>query len=140
MNRYVLGFCFDKKAERVKLLRKTRPDWQAGRLNGIGGKVEENEHYIRAMEREFLEEAGVASTGWECFVRMSGPDWLVYVFRLFSDEVFDKVRTQTDESVEEFATKSIVHRTDVIGNLQWLIPLALNSTGVALPVNVNYLD
>jgi hypothetical protein len=36
---YVVGFAFDTDG-RVALIRKNRPEWQAGRLNGIGGHVE----------------------------------------------------------------------------------------------------
>lgn len=40
---YVLGFMFDRVGAGVALLRKTKPEWQAGRLNGVGGKVEKSE-------------------------------------------------------------------------------------------------
>ena len=55
---YVLGFAFTTDG-RVALIQKKRPAWQAGRLNGIGGKVEGTEHSAAAMVREFREETGV---------------------------------------------------------------------------------
>src|SRR5690349_13991679 len=39
---YALGFLFDGTG-RVVLIRKRRPAWQAGLLNGVGGKVEPGE-------------------------------------------------------------------------------------------------
>jgi len=55
---YVLGFVFNKSRTKVALIKKNRPEWQAGKLNGIGGKIEENEACVDAMSREFLEETG----------------------------------------------------------------------------------
>lgn len=57
MTHYVLGFAFDDLG-RVALIRKNKPDWQRGRWNGIGGKVEQ-EACFDAMEREVREETGV---------------------------------------------------------------------------------
>lgn len=54
---YVLGFAFSRDLKQVALIRKKRPEWQAGKLNGIGGKVNINEVPILAMVREFQEEA-----------------------------------------------------------------------------------
>lgn len=55
--RYVLGFAMDR--DYVLLLRKARPAWQAGLLNGVGGKVEAYDTSISdAMSREFAEETG----------------------------------------------------------------------------------
>lgn len=56
MKSYCLGFVFyDRK---VLLLRKNRPKWQAGKLNGLGGHIEDNESPWSAMQREFQEETG----------------------------------------------------------------------------------
>ena len=43
MKSYVLGFCFNTRLDQVVLIQKTRPEWQAGRLNGIGGHIENGE-------------------------------------------------------------------------------------------------
>jgi NUDIX domain len=58
MKRYVLGFCFSPSMRSVVLVKKVRPSWQAGYLNGVGGKVEHLESFEDAMQREFSEEAG----------------------------------------------------------------------------------
>lgn len=55
-HRYVLGFMFDHEEKHVLLIWKNRPKWQAGKLNGIGGKIEAGETPLQAMEREFTEE------------------------------------------------------------------------------------
>ncbi len=72
---YVLGFMIDVENNNVVLIRKSRPDYQKGKINGIGGKVSierdydhigsgthEYDHkvtYPRAMVREFKEETGI---------------------------------------------------------------------------------
>ena len=35
---YACGFLFSQDRTRVVLIRKRRPAWQAGKLNGVGGK------------------------------------------------------------------------------------------------------
>ena len=59
MQRYVVGFCFDEDLKHVAIVKKNRPDYQAGLFNGIGGKIEFRETGKAAMEREFFEETGV---------------------------------------------------------------------------------
>lgn len=55
---FVLGFAHDQHG-RVLLMQKTRPNWQKGQLNGIGGKVEKGEDIFHAMTRECKEETGL---------------------------------------------------------------------------------
>ena len=50
--RYVAGFMFDSSYENVLLIRKTKPKWQEGLLNGVGGKIEPGEKELDAMKRE----------------------------------------------------------------------------------------
>ena len=40
MERMVVGFAFTEDRRSVILIRKNRPEWQAGRLNGVGGHIE----------------------------------------------------------------------------------------------------
>lgn len=144
MKKYVLGFCFDALSSKVKLIRKLRPEWQANRLNGVGGKVEENETFDQAMIREFKEETGVDSSGWQHFLTMEGETpydptlWEVRVYRLFNSEIFNKTKSITDESLEDIEVKSLLGRTDLISNLYWLVPFARNPKDIILPVTIRY--
>lgn len=126
---WVVGFLMDVDAEWVILIRKNRPEWQAGKLNGVGGKVEPGESPITAMRREFEEETGVAWLDWHHFASLTWEEGIVHFFRAFADRpVLDRCRTMTDESVERHS----VHRLNEPGpgrdcvtpNLLWLIPLA----------------
>ncbi len=139
MQRYCLGFAFDDHGG-VALIRKNRPDWQAGKLNGIGGHVEDGEATIDSMVREFKEETGllIARTEWEQFVVMSGPKWIVRVFRT-RHAPLQYVQTTTDELVRVQPVHQLPYR-EVLSNLNWMIPLALdvgepNSPRIPLFVN-----
>jgi len=61
---YVLGFFFSPDLSQVVLIQKNRPAEQLGKLNGVGGRVEENELPHSAMAREFKEEAGLEVPIW----------------------------------------------------------------------------
>ncbi len=72
-NKYVIGFAFHNDS--VLLIEKLKPDWQRGRLNGVGGKIEPNELPLDAMQREFFEECGIitAHTQWEPYAQITIP-------------------------------------------------------------------
>ena len=59
---YVLGLLFRGCYSGVVLIEKTKPQWQAGLLNGIGGKVEPGESAFDAATRELREELDVSVT------------------------------------------------------------------------------
>ena len=79
---YVCGFAYAPRSTvvasttHVLLLRKSKPAWQAGKLNGVGGKVEIGETASHAMVREFFEETGIQS-------QMA--DWAVFHQERFVD-------------------------------------------------------
>jgi 8-oxo-dGTP pyrophosphatase MutT (NUDIX family) len=56
MKTYVLGFVFDRNYNNVLLVEKARPEWQAGKLNGLGGRVEVGESPSAVMVRKLREE------------------------------------------------------------------------------------
>lgn len=98
---YVLGFAFDLNTDGVVLIRKTHPDWQAGKLNGVGGHRKKDETAHAAMVREFEEETGVRThtSQWRLagHMRKNG-SWHCSVFTC--KESFEgRVRTTTDEEV-----------------------------------------
>lgn len=51
-------FSLDKT--KVVLIQKNRPEWQKGKLNGVGGKKEKTDfNLFSTMIRKFKEETGV---------------------------------------------------------------------------------
>jgi 8-oxo-dGTP diphosphatase len=133
---YVVGFAFDQDG-RSALIEKNRPQWQAGRLNGIGGHIEPGEHPAVAMRREFLEETGADLTGWDLFVVMDFPGARIYFYRLLVDQqVLNGLRTTTDEPVVIIRSISSFDADRIIPNLSWLLPLAMYSADRYEPIHV----
>ena len=125
MTKYCLGFMFNEKETDVLLIEKSKPDWQKGKFNGIGGKVEEGESPVQAMRREFKEECGIEQPIWRYVVSMSMPDaWVVDVFTCKSDNVFN-FKTMEQEIVN-LISLSELDKFDLLPNLNWLIPMCLD--------------
>ena len=131
---YVLGFAFNSAKDHIVLIYKNRPDWQAGKINGIGGKVERGEIPVFSMEREFFEETGVVTHfhNWKQFATLIfgndilGGKALIHCFKFIGDECM-QASTYEDEDVETFAIKDIWDKP-LIGHLHFLIPMAMDDT------------
>lgn len=124
---YVLGFAFRDNCTSVVLIRKQKPKWQAGLLNGIGGKVEAGESPEQAMSREFKEECGVDvhPSHWRHYARMSGEQFAVDCFTLRDSDVWEKAASQESEQVEKIHPDEL-DPEQCISNLPWLIELAVD--------------
>lgn len=127
---YVAGLVFSKDREFVVLIRKNRPAWQAGQLNGVGGHIEEDETPIDAMRREFREETGVNFEGFEFFATLVVPTCTVHWFKAFVDDMV--LTSTTDEDVDWYNVDRVIDPNDAWGlhpipNLRWIIPLALDT-------------
>lgn len=132
---YVVGFALDAYG-RVALIRKNRPEWQAGRLNGVGGHIEPGETPAEAMVREFEEETGRRIGGWELFVDMEFPGARIYFYRTrIGTSIMDSLRTTTDETVVKIDARSL-HPAAAIPNLLWLVPLAAYTADTYEPIHV----
>ena len=127
MKKYVTGFLFSQDANHVVLIKKINPAWQRGLFNGVGGKVEDNESPIDAMVREFSEETGVITQpeDWTCFANVFRSNcYDVDMYFAHSDLAFDAL---TVEAEEVHILKVTELPKNIIPNLQWLIPLALDT-------------
>lgn len=134
MKLYVCGLLFSEDKRFVALVRKNRPEWQAGMLNAIGGKVEVGEAPYQAMRREFTEETGVDRYDWKQFATLTGKDFVVHFYSAFNDDV-QKVKTMEDEGIEIWVVERALLNQDLIPNLRVMIPLALDDTGIVKPVH-----
>lgn len=130
IKQYVLGFMFSHDLKQVALIRKNRPAWQFGHLNGIGGKMEDSDDTPNeAMYREFEEETGLhQQPSWHLFAEYSGHDFHDFVIYIFCQKGdLSKLKTVTDEEIEIVDVDSIRREKSdykVIDNLHWLLPLA----------------
>jgi len=140
MKKYVCGFMFSRKADKVALINKLNPEWQKGKRNGIGGKVDMIPHNIYgkipestrdAMVREFKEKTGVETlkSDWILFCIMKYKGDEIYFYKAFTNLV-NTVETKEKEVVEIFniIPTNYTPIPNTIHNLNWLIPMALDIT------------
>jgi 8-oxo-dGTP diphosphatase len=134
MTSYVLGFMLDERGEQVVLIRKNKPTWQAGKWNGVGGKIEPGEVPIAAMVREFAEETSrfTSESDWDCFCKLHSDDFEVFCFRAHSDAHLKGAMTVTDETVCALSV-AILDRVETISNILWLVHMALDKNDGAQP-------
>jgi 8-oxo-dGTP diphosphatase len=129
---YVLALLFTLDRRRVALMRRTRPAWQAGRVNGLGGKLVAGETPADAARREVREEAGVDVAQWREVLAWEDREYRMHVLRAVDDRARE-VRTMEDQEV--FLAHVAELPATVIDNLRWLVPLALDDD-IAFPISV----
>ncbi len=127
---YVVGFLFDENRDYVVLIEKNKPDWQKGYLNGVGGKIENNETPIECMIREFKEEAGITVNDWSIFMeaehRFDNKEEIakLYFLKAFIPNL-DSVEGQELERVHIVSLQEVRNYT-LLSNIKWLIDIALD--------------
>lgn len=128
MQKYTLGFLFNEKMSEVVLIRKNRPQWQAGLLNGVGGHVEEGEAPLDCQRREFWEETGVTVDSWKHFATLFCNDFESEAFEMFcyyAQGDVSQVTTTTDEElVIAPVTQTLAGGMVTLPNVPWLIAMA----------------
>lgn len=130
--RFCLGFLFSHDDKSVWLIRKQRPKWQEGFLNGIGGHVQTNESFLEAMAREGFEEAGVKPQ-WGHFLTIKqwcmyfnvSPNWEcgMCVARLAKSD--PKPTSKTPETLVKLSMQDMAfRRTDMLPDVPMYIHIA----------------
>jgi len=141
MKEYVVGFAFRfsevSNDHDVLLLIKEHPEWQKGRLNGVGGKVEiGKENEIQAMSREFYEEVGVdvPQNYWVHFCTAYGcrAAWKLTCFWTNYWKCSMAKKMEDEEPV--WVKVNRIYRLNTINNLRWLIPMAMAKSPVIAAV------
>lgn len=113
-------------------MRRTRPAWQAGRVNALGGRLMAGESAESAARREVHEECGVNVADWREVLVWEDADYRMHVMRAVSDRARE-ARTLEDQEV--FLADVNALPSNVIDNLRWLVPLALDAD-VEFPISV----
>lgn len=135
MQEYVLGLVFDEDAIELVLVRKAKPDFQAGKLNGIGGKIEYGESPYQAMVREGVEEAG-REFNWQYFTKLVFDSGAMYCY--WAKARLDDLPFENDvgEPYEFYLAASICGTTpgtdrygdpECMSNIPWLVAMAIES-------------
>ena len=134
MKRFVLGFAYNEDS--VLLIRKNRPKWQQGFLNGIGGHVEEGETSHYAMSREFNEETNgkfgwTDPKHWTYVCTFKGKGYEVDTFGCKKDFNGQLDHDSDEGHIHVYPLKLIydgLFYDRMISNLKWLIPLATSGS------------
>lgn len=133
MKRYVIVCALirdDTIGNRVVLIQKNRPDWQKGRLNLPGGKIESGEIEIDAAKRELFEETGlklqhpiklIGMMDGFLSVGIIDQEWEVYVVAGVVANPHD-METKTDELVHSYRIEIAINSPHIIDNLRYIIP------------------
>lgn len=120
---YVLGFRIDpKNCNRVVLIEKIKPDFMAGKLNGVGGKIEEGESPRAAMTREFLEETGVEITDWNHYATLRTRGGDIYIYKSFG--TLEGIKTTEAEKILTPLASYLPY--NALPNVRWLLPMAIH--------------
>lgn len=155
MIEYAVGFIHNDHD--VALIRKDRPEWQAGFLNGIGGKLEPGETPHDAMIRECHEEAGRFIGPWEHFLTLEGTTARVFCFAVYDEynEHIYKLEQQPNETepIEVWEMNSLNRgwirshvasgarenlNSTTVPNLQWIIPLMMQRAKYSKPITIDF--
>lgn len=128
----MLALLFTDDWRRVVLMRRTRPAWQAGRVNALGGSILEGERAEEAARREVREECGVDVSEWSELLVWDDAEYRMHVLSAVSARAAE-ARTLEDQEV--FLADVRALPGNVIDNLRWLVPLALDRD-VAFPISV----
>ena len=136
MKHFVLGLIFNKSKTRILLVEKNKPEWMAGHWNGIGGKVEDNETPMRAIERECLEEISY-SYSFEHVITFVCPGGTAFVFKAIcvGDDI--KFNQTEDEELRAWLLENLP--TEMMTDLRWIIPLSLSSVQFPVIIQQNKL-
>ncbi len=126
MINYVLGFA--TWGDKILLMEKQRgPESLIGKLNGVGGKIEEKESAFVAMLREFKEETGVNTnyvdwTNFGVIQFIGGSKAHLFKIKLDPDiDYYDIKNPEIDEPIAWYSFEDVKHK--IVPNLSWIIPL-----------------
>ena len=107
---YCLGFIFNSTLDTVYLIQKLRPEWQYGKLNGIGGKIHNNENSLKAMIREAKEEVNYEGNWMPCgFIAFDIIKCDVF-YSIMKDN--DIVQAMTDELIYPILIQDLKYMQD----------------------------
>ena len=146
MKSYVLRFIFDLNLEKILWMKKNRPDFQKGKLNGLGGSIELNEYPLDAIRREIKEECGLDIEQWVNFGKLldhvNGHN--IELFYTVTNEIYNFKQMEDEEvkiyDLDEYLADTSDNYYDRLGypnktcyknfnrmrNIDWMITMALN--------------
>lgn len=127
MTEYVLSAVIYN--EEVLLIEKVKPEWQLGKYNLPGGKIEPSDDSPEhAARRELREETDLFAEQSVKVGTLKGDDWLVHVVKCRVWE--NEVHRLTNERPFFLPAWQAIQHPSLIPNLKLIIPLVyFNVTG-----------
>lgn len=134
---YCIGAIFNKELNKVLLLKKDPKnlkdkelsDKLRGKLNFIGGKIDNNELPLISINRECKEETGL-NLDFTHFVTIQTNHGNVYCFYCITEEIYNFKQIEHEElkiyGLNFWSKESWYKSFNHMSNLDWLIPMALN--------------
>ncbi len=110
--------------EEFLVINKNKPDWQKGKKNLPGGKIEDGETALEAAERELKEESNlrVHSSSGRLLGKITNND--NFVVYCVSYSTWDSnIVSLTDEKVEWLSFDNLDFDSSIIENLKIVVPL-----------------
>jgi len=132
MHRLVVGYIFDLEMNQVILIKKIKPEFMAGKLNGVGGKVEPGEDYLEAMRRECKEETGLDIYSWNKVCKMVGLDWKMIVYYSLHNNLLE-AKQMEEEEVGVYDVWRLFD-CELMHDVQWIVHLAKDHGKIQLPL------
>jgi len=131
--KYTVVFIFNISCTKVMVILKNRPEWQRGCFNGIGGHMELNETPKQSIQREIFEETNLCidPENLKLFHVLNPPKVKVYFFKTFLSEfMMNTFKSKTDERLSIFDINEFLQKPNIVSNLRWLIPMALDESHI----------
>lgn len=135
--------CKDGGEEEFVFIRKNKPAWQAGKLNLVGGKIENLEDPCSAGYRELAEETGLWATTMEEVGLLVDGSTKIHLLRgrTFTPSPPFMPREEDTEVPAWFKWKDIRDDKDLIPNLRVIVPLMMSGiTNFVIESSTSELD
>lgn len=125
---YVLIYARTTLGSKTLFVLKDRPNWQKGRLNLPGGKIEDGESPEQAALRELKEESGLEGYKPELMGKIFGNSNIVYCISVTVDNSALKPNDGETEKIFWENWHMVANNKILIPNLRVIVPMM--ATGV----------
>ncbi len=130
MKEYVCIYVKPSQPGKCLLILKSKPEWQKGKLNLVGGKIEPGETVQQAAKRELFEESGLEGDDFNirgCLTgtkpynpQLDSEGWRIWFLTCYGSDW--KIESLEEEPVSWYWCDDAYSRP-IVPNLKLIIPL-----------------
>lgn len=135
---YKYTICFIQRGDQILLLNRQKAPWM-GSWNGVGGKIEPGETLINSIQREIIEETGIAPADYEIrdigemiwFVNEEYLGGMHLFFAKLPDDYHYPTPRAMDEGILDFKQRQWIfdeENTGVVSYLSYIFQHVQNTT------------